>query len=92
MRYLVIAGLLFLSACASKPVPVKMEFPTAPQALLKKCEELKTVEPKAGGTAITELLKTVVENYKLYHECSNKVEGWNEWYTEVKKVYDGVGK
>lgn len=92
MKFLLLVTVFVLSACVSKPVPVKMEFPSAPQSLLKKCEELKTIEPKAGGTPITDLLRTVVENYTLYHECSNKVEGWTEWYTSIKKIYDEVGK
>lgn len=90
IAYLVI--LLLLTGCMTKPVPVRMEFPNAPQSLLKKCEELKTLEPKAGGTPITELLKTVVTNYTMYYECSNKVDGWNEWYSNIKKIYDEVGK
>ena len=92
MKYIAIMAILFLSGCMTKPVPVKMEFPDAPQSLLKKCEELKTVEPKAGGTPITELLKTVVTNYTMYYECSNKVDGWNEWYSRTKEIYDEVGK
>ena len=92
MKWLAVIGLLLITGCMTKPVPVKMEFPNAPQSLLKKCEELKTIEPKAGGTPITELLKSVVANYTLYHECSNKVDGWNEWYTNMKKIYDEVGK
>lgn len=92
MKYLALIFTLFIAGCMTKPVPVKMDFPDAPQSLLKKCEELKTVEPKAGGTPITELLKTVVTNYTMYYECSNKVDGWNEWYTSTKKIYDEVGK
>lgn len=92
MKFLAVIGLLLITGCMTKPVPVKMEFPNAPQSLLKKCEELKTIEPKAGGTPITELLKSVVANYTLYHECSNKVDGWNEWYSNTKKIYDEVGK
>lgn len=92
MKYYAFLTILLLSGCMSKPVPVRMEFPSAPPTLLKKCEELMTVEAKPGGTAITELLKTVVQNYTLYYECSNKVDGWNEWYTNIKKIYDEVGK
>lgn len=92
MKYIALAAILLLSGCMIKPVPVKMDFPNAPQSLLKKCEELKTVEAKQGGTAITELLKTVVANYSLYYECSNKVDGWNEWYGRTKQIYDEVGK
>ena len=92
MKLIALAAIMFLTGCMTKPVPVRMEFPDAPQSLLKKCEELKTIEPKAGGTPITDLLKTVVTNYTMYYECSNKVDGWTEWYTNIKKIYDEVGK
>ncbi len=94
MKYLLILPILLLTGCLSftKPVPVKQEFPAAPEALKKKCEELKTIEPQAKGVAITELLKTVIENYTLYHECSNRVDGWNEWYNDMKNIHDKAGK
>lgn len=82
---------LFLTACA-KPVPVKMEFPPAPEILLKKCEELKQIEPKPGGVPINELFKTIINNYTLYHECSNKVDGWNDWYNSMQKIYNEIGQ
>ena len=34
------------------------------------------------------MLKTIVHNYTLYHQCSLKVDGWNDWYVEQKKIYD----
>lgn len=92
MKYIAILAILLLSACASKPVPVKMDFPDAPLSIQKKCENLRTVEPKQGGIPITDLLKTVVANYTMYYECSNKVDGWLDWYTKTKKIYDGVGE
>lgn len=92
MKYFALIAIFLLSACMTKPVPVRMEFPTAPEVLLKKCEDLKTIEPKSGGTPITDLLKTIVTNYTMYYECANKVEGWTEWYTRIKEIYDEVGK
>jgi hypothetical protein len=38
------------------------------------------------------MMKVVVENYTMYYECSTKVEGWNEWYVEQKKIMDKVSK
>jgi len=87
----VIAALLCLSltGCALfNPVPVKRTFPEIPDALKKQCEELKTIEGK--NVSITDMLKVVVENYKLYYECSNKVEGWNEWYDNQKQIFDSI--
>jgi hypothetical protein len=91
MKYAVFASLIVLAGCA-KPVPVKMQFPTAPEILLQKCENLKQVETRPGGVPITDLFKTIIQNYTLYHECSTKVEGWQEWYNSMKKIYDEVGK
>ena len=76
-----------LAGCATA-VPVKQKFPDVPKALTEKCESLKKVE--GDKVAITDMLKVIVENYSLYYECSTKVEGWNEWYTEQKKIYNSV--
>jgi len=91
MRILPILFCLSLLAGCSifkQPVPIKPTFPTAAPELMKKCEELKTVVGEK--VLITDLLKTVVENYTLYYECSNKVEGWQEWYNEQKKIYENA--
>lgn len=88
MKALVLGLVIFLSGC-SILVPVKRKFPEAPEALRTQCEELRTVDAQ-DKVAITELLKVVVQNYTLYYECSTKVEGWNEWYTEQKKIFDSV--
>lgn len=86
MKYTLLLSLL-LVAC-STPVPIKQKFPEVPKALIEKCENLKKVE--GDKVAITEMLKVIVQNYGMYYECSAKVEGWNEWYTDQKKIYDSV--
>jgi len=80
---------LLLSACATNPVPVERKFPSYPKALSKKCEPLKSIEP-TDKVSITDMLKTVVENYMTYYNCATKVEGWQEWYTEQKKIFESV--
>ena len=79
-----------LASCSmfKQPVPVVPKFPEATPELMKKCEELKTIE--GDKVAITDVLKIVVHNYSLYYECSTKVEGWQEWYTEQKKIYEKI--
>lgn len=81
---------LLLSSCAmfKKPVPVERHFPDAPKTLQEKCNALKMIE--GDKVSITDMLKVVVENYRMYYECSTKVEGWQEWYTEQKKIFDSV--
>lgn len=84
-----ILPLLFLAGCTTV-VPVPQKFPEAPPELLKHCEQLLEVE--AGKTAITDLLKTVVQNYTLYYQCSNKVDGWIIWHGEQKNISESVKK
>ena len=78
---------LFLAGC-STPVPVSQKFPDVPKALVERCENLKKVE--GDKVAITEMLKVVVANYGMYYECAAKVDGWNDWYLEQKRVYESA--
>jgi uncharacterized lipoprotein YmbA len=86
-KLIAIISILMLAGC-STTVPVKRNFPEAPEALIKQCEELKMLE--GDKVSITDMLKVVVENYRLHYECANKVEGWTEWYTEQKKIFEDV--
>ena len=87
MKYIALALAIMLSACTTV-APVKPVFPAASPALTEKCPDLKKIE--GDKVAITELLKVVISNYGLYHECSTKVDGWNEWYNTQKKIYESV--
>ncbi len=90
MRILVFSFVLFISGCSlfQKPVPIAPQWPDVPLQLKKKCEELKTI---AGEKiSVTDMMKVIVENYALHYQCSTKVEGWNEWYEEQKKIYETV--
>lgn len=89
MKYALILT-LFLAGCGTTAVPVKQKWPDAPKELLEKCEALRKAD--VSKTAITDLLKTVVENYGLYYQCSAKVEGWQEWYEGQKKIFESANK
>jgi hypothetical protein len=78
---------LLLVGCASQPVPVKMKFPEAPTTLLDPCHELKTLDKDAK---LSDVAKTINENYTLYHECSIKSKAWVEWYKTQKKIFEDV--
>ena len=84
---LIIGSMVVLTGCTSF-LPVKQKFPEPVKELTEPCPDLKMIE--GNQVAITELLKTVVNNYALYYQCSNKNEGWNKWYEEQKKIYDKV--
>jgi hypothetical protein len=87
MKKIFLISLLMLAGC-STPVPIKPKFPAAPKSLTEPCIILKKIESES--VSIVDLHKVVVENYTLYYECATKVDGWNQWYTQQKKVYDEV--
>jgi starvation-inducible outer membrane lipoprotein len=87
MKYIILSLALILSAC-STPVPVKQKFPEVPKSLVERCDSLKKIE--GDKVAITEMLKVVVQNYGMYYECAAKVDGWNDWYQEQKRIYESV--
>jgi hypothetical protein len=87
MKALIVSLAIVFAGC-STTVPVARKFPEAPEVLKQKCESLKLIE--GDKVAITEMLKVIVHNYSLYHECSTKVEGWQEWYEAQKKIFNEV--
>lgn len=89
MKHGLTALVILLAGCTTA-VPVKQKWPDAPAELLERCQALQKADP--NKPAITDLLKTVVENYGLYYQCSLKVEGWNEWYLEQKRIFEKANK
>jgi hypothetical protein len=88
--FLILCLALCISGCSmfTKFLPAKPKFPEPVQELTQPCPDLETI--KGDQVAITELLKTVVNNYNLYYQCSLKNDGWNKWYKEQKEIYDNV--
>jgi hypothetical protein len=87
MKYFVILSAMLLTAC-STVTPVARNFPTAPAELTALCEELKLVP--TDTTKLSEVVSTVTKNYGQYHDCSNRVNTWNEWYKTQKQIFDSV--
>ena len=87
MKILASLLLVLLAGCTTV-VPVTQKFPAAIPALTEKCEDLKKIE--GDRVAITDMLKIIVENYSLYYQCSAKVDGWNEWYQQQRKLYEAA--
>jgi hypothetical protein len=86
MKSLIILVLL-LSGCATS-VPIIPKFPTAPDELLEKCKSLNTTD--TDTVLLSELTKTIVNNYTLYRECSAKYDGWIGWYELHKKIFEDI--
>jgi hypothetical protein len=79
--------LFLLSSCAV--VPVKRNFPEAPDELKQRCGNLQTIDKEQ--VLFSEFLKVVTKNYTQYYNCSKIVDGWNDWYVTQKENFDKVG-
>ena len=86
MKYLIAVLVLGLSACTT--VPVTAEFPQAPDVLMAKCPELKTIAGEK--VTIVDFTRTVTQNYTTYYECAARTEAWQEWYTRQKQIWEEV--
>jgi hypothetical protein len=85
MKYLILTFALFVSACTTV-VPVKQEFPVAPQVLLERCPDLMQVDD--GKNSLREMLKVVIQNYATYYQCAERTHGWQDWYTEQRRIFN----
>jgi hypothetical protein len=86
MKYLLLLSIL-LTGC-STVVPVTAKFPDAPAELFVDCEELEKVPADTKQLSVTS--ETVVRNYGRYHKCRAKVDAWQEWHKEQKKIFESV--
>lgn len=85
MKVIILSLCFVLAGCMKTAVPVKQNFPLAPDTLLTPCPELKKLNNDAK---LSDVAKTVVENYTLYHECSIKSQAWIGWYKAQKRIFE----
>jgi hypothetical protein len=89
MKKLIMIIAVMLSACASTQVAtVKQPWPEVPDELKQPCIGLKLVDNDT--TKLSEVLIVVTDNYAQYKECRDKVDGWLDWYSTQKKIYESV--
>jgi hypothetical protein len=43
-----------------------------------------------SNVKISELLRTVADNYSTYYQTREQIIGWQQWYTEQKKIFESV--
>jgi hypothetical protein len=84
MRYLLLV--LILTGC-STTVPVTAKFPDVPERLLVKCPQLEKLENEAK---LSDIGKTVTNNYTTYYECAVKHDAFVEWYKIQKNIFESV--
>lgn len=78
---------MFLLLGCSTTVPVRAKFPTAPDRLMQQCLPLDKLE---NESKLSDVAKSVTNNYTKYHQCSVQNESWIEWYNNQKKIFESV--
>lgn len=81
MKYSILLVSLLLTGC----IHTLPKWPDAPS--VGKCPELDIAMP---SEKLSDLLSTVTKNYGKYHECTARVEAWEQWYKEQKKIFESV--
>ena len=84
-RLLIFLCAVVLVGCVT--VPVTQNFPTASDTLQTPPSTLKEIPAGANASMI---FNTVVENYGTYNEVANQLRGWQQWYVDQKKIFDGA--
>ena len=84
MKYLLLV--LILTGC-STTVPVTAKFPDVPERLLVKCPQLEKLENEAK---LSDISKTITNNYTTYYECAVKHDAFVEWYKIQKNIFESV--
>jgi hypothetical protein len=82
--FILIFAFLFLTSC-STTVPVTVKFPSIPEELNTQCPALKKIPNEAK---LSDISKTVTENYKQYKDCSANNSGLIEWFNKQKKIFE----
>jgi hypothetical protein len=86
---LLFCAVIILAGC-STVVPVKQKFPEAPDVLIEKCPDLDTIDKPT--VLLSELIVIITKNYMKYHDCKATTNGWIDWYTKNKQIYDDLNK
>jgi hypothetical protein len=86
MKYSIVLFVTLLAGC-STTVPVVVKFPEVPARLLVKCPQLQKVNDDAKLSDIT---KTITNNYSEYYTCAVKNDSWIEWYQIQKNIFEEV--
>jgi hypothetical protein len=85
MKYLACFLLVLVTGCSS--VPIAPKFPEVPERILQKCPQLEKIGEESK---LSDIAKTVTNNYTTYYECAVKHDAFIEWYQVQKKIYESV--
>jgi hypothetical protein len=87
-KYLASLLLVLMSGC-STVVPVTVKFPDAPDRIKIRCPQLNPLNEDAK---LSDIAKTITENYTTYYECAVRNDSWIEWYETQKIIFEKLNK
>lgn len=87
MKYLLLCLFILVTGCTTV-VPVTQKFPAGPgEPINQPCPDLKQL---TGEVKLSDVARTITENYTTYHECSLRTKTWIEWYNKQKEIFEGL--
>ena len=87
MKNIIAVCAFFALTGCSTVVPVKAKFPDMPERLMIKCPQL---EKMSETPTLSDVAKTVTNNYTTYYECATKHDGFVEWYNIQKNIFESI--
>jgi hypothetical protein len=87
MKNIIAVCAFFALTGCSTVVPVKAKFPDMPERLMVKCPQLEKV---SETPTLSDVAKTVTNNYTTYYECATKHDGFVEWYNIQKNIFESI--
>lgn len=87
MKILAIVLALTLSACTTV-IPVTAKFPAAPGTVAQT--PCATLQQLTADAKLSDVAKTVADNYTEYYACAARVDTWQEWYKRQKAIYEAI--
>jgi len=88
MKKLILISLLLLTACAGNKPPVIPNWPTVPTDLQLPANDLKPLD--INQRKLSDLIENSNENYTQYYILKEKYEGWQNWYINQQKIWQGL--
>lgn len=87
MKLALLVPTIFLAGCTTV-VPVTQRWPEAPG--LQATQSCKNLQKLSPGPVLSQVAKTVADNYTEYYACAVKVDAWIEWYQKQQIIHQGL--
>lgn len=84
VKEIIVLCVVLMTGC-STTVPVTSKFPEVPNSFKVKCPNLKKLK---DSDALSQITKTITDNYSTYYECAVRQDAWIEWYEIQKKIHE----